>query len=125
MIFSVRQSVTKALEQKRTEKFIGASLEAKVTLHTGDKELYDRLCEAKDDLAPAFIVSAVDVQNDDKGAVSCEGTGYEGVLTFTVEKAPGSKCERCWCYSEYVGTNGVYPTLCERCARQAEQVKLS
>lgn len=125
MIFSVRQSVTKALEQKRAEKFIGASLEAKVTLHTGDKELYDRLAAAGDDLASAFIVSAVDVQNDDKGAVTCEGTGHEGVLTFTVEKAPGGKCERCWCYSEYVGTNGVYPTLCRRCARQAEQVEIS
>ncbi|MDE6591614.1 MAG: isoleucine--tRNA ligase, partial [Oscillospiraceae bacterium] len=120
MIYNVRQSVTKALEQKRAEKFIGASLEAKVTLHASDKELADKLTAAQSDLAAAFIVSAVDVKNDSEGAVSCEGTGYEGVLTFTVEKAPGSKCERCWCYSEYVGSNGVYPTLCERCAAQVE-----
>jgi len=32
-----------------------------------------------------------------------------------VEKAKGEKCERCWMYSETVGQNSEYPTLCERC----------
>ena len=31
-------------------------------------------------------------------------------------KAAGEKCERCWKYSEEVGTDTIHPTLCPRCA---------
>jgi isoleucyl-tRNA synthetase len=37
-------------------------------------------------------------------------------IKIAVEKAPGEKCERCWCYSEYVGKDKDYPTICEKCA---------
>ena len=36
--------------------------------------------------------------------------------TYEVVKAQGEKCERCWCFSKYVGTNHAHPTLCKRCA---------
>jgi len=32
-----------------------------------------------------------------------------------VEKAPGEKCERCWCYSEELGSNAEHPTICPKC----------
>jgi isoleucyl-tRNA synthetase len=32
-----------------------------------------------------------------------------------VEKARGDKCERCWIYSESVGSNKQHPTVCDRC----------
>ncbi|MBQ5310898.1 MAG: isoleucine--tRNA ligase [Oscillospiraceae bacterium] len=117
LLYGVRSVVTKALEIKRNEKFIGASLEAKVTLHTSDKALFDKLSEYKDVLAQVFIVSQADVKNDDCGDIKSEDSTYS-TLSVTVEKADGQKCERCWCYSEYVGTNAVYPTLCKRCADQ-------
>lgn len=118
MIYGVRSAVTKALELKRTEKFIGAPLEAKVILHVSDEELYEKLSAAADELADVFIVSAVEVRNDSNGEIASESAEFEGKLSLTVEKADGSKCERCWKYSEYVGRNGVYPTLCQRCADQ-------
>uniref|UniRef100_UPI00262E84CB zinc finger domain-containing protein n=1 Tax=uncultured Desulfovibrio sp. TaxID=167968 RepID=UPI00262E84CB len=37
-------------------------------------------------------------------------------LAVSVEKAAGEKCERCWIYSEELGTDPAYPTLCPRCA---------
>ena len=37
-------------------------------------------------------------------------TAYIDVLHHT-----GHFCERCWNYSETVGQNSEYPTLCERC----------
>ncbi|MGN0641662.1 MAG: isoleucine--tRNA ligase [Huintestinicola sp.] len=117
-IYNVRASVTKALELKRAEKFIGASLEAKVILHAEDKALFDKLSSYGDILPAVFIVSAVETVNNGDGEFKCEDTAFGGKLSFTVEKASGGKCERCWCYSDYVGTNAEHPTLCERCATQ-------
>ncbi len=36
--------------------------------------------------------------------------------SITVEKAPGSKCERCWKYTTDVGAAPAHPTICARCA---------
>jgi isoleucyl-tRNA synthetase len=33
-----------------------------------------------------------------------------------VEGAAGEKCERCWKYSEAVGSDVDFPTVCENCA---------
>lgn len=116
LIYSLRASVTKALELKRADKFIGASLEAKVTLHIADKAVFDKIVSFADILPAVFIVSAVDVQNNADGEFKAEG--IEGDVSFSVEKASGGKCERCWCYSEEVGTVSEHPTLCKRCASQ-------
>lgn len=116
LIYSLRASVTKALELKRADKFIGASLEAKVTLHINDKAIFDKISSFADILPAVFIVSAVDVRNNADGEFKAEG--IEGDVSFSVEKASGGKCERCWCYSEEVGTVSEHPTLCKRCASQ-------
>ncbi len=121
MIYSVRSSVTKALEMKRAEKFIGASLEARVTLHADDSELYSRLSAAADTLSSVFIVSGVSVENNGSGEFKCDDPNFGGKLSFSVEKAGGSKCERCWCYSETVGESSEHPTLCKRCAEQVSK----
>lgn len=105
-IHAIREDVLTALEQKRGEKLIGKSLEAKVTLYTDDD-----LSEILPMLASAFIVSKVELA---KGEGEFKGT-VDG-LSITVTKAAGEKCERCWTYSEEVGKNSDYPTLCERCA---------
>ena len=118
MIYSVRSSVTKALEMKRAEKFIGASLEAKVTLHADSEALYSKLSAVEDTLAAVFIVSAASVVNNGDGEFKCEDPAFEGKLSFSVEKADGAKCERCWCYSETVGEDHDHPTLCKRCVEQ-------
>ncbi|MBQ9898284.1 MAG: isoleucine--tRNA ligase [Ruminococcus sp.] len=101
-IYSARESANKALEEARNAKLIGKSLEAKITVKASADD-YDRCCAISDHLAEILIVSAVEVV---KG---------EGETSFEVSKAEGEKCERCWCYSKYVGTNHTHPTLCERC----------
>ncbi|MGN0665918.1 MAG: isoleucine--tRNA ligase [Huintestinicola sp.] len=118
MIYSLRASVTKALEIKRAEKFIGASLEAKVILHADDSGLFGKLSACSDILPTVFIVSALEIRNDADGAFKCEDPAFNGKLSFSVEKAAGAKCERCWGYSETVGQNSEHPTLCSRCAQQ-------
>ena len=101
-LFAIRDDVLKALEEARNAKQIGSSLEAKVVL-TADKDTTLFLSEYFSQLRYIFIVSQVEVHEGDAFAVK-------------IEKADGSKCERCWNYSFRVGEFENYPTVCERCA---------
>lgn len=109
-IHSVRNDVQKALELARNEKIIGKPLEASVTLYA-DGELYDFLKSVEPSLAEIFITSYVDVQNGE-GEVNGDVEG----LTVTISKAHGEKCERCWKFTEDVGSDSQHPTLCKHCA---------
>ena len=108
-LIEVREDVLKALEVARTEKVIGKSLEAKVTIVPKDEETKQLLLNTEY-LHQYLIVSEVDVVDELNNA-----TDYHLVKVF-VEKHSGEKCERCWVSSHTVGTNEKHPTLCERCA---------
>lgn len=64
-----------------------------------------------------LIVSRVDVL---EGADNGEFKGDMEGISFTVSKAGGEKCERCWVYSDYVGKDSKHLTLCERCCGVVE-----
>ena len=105
-IYGIRENANKKLEEKRNEKLIGKSLEAKVIITVKDEETAAKLSGWKE-LKDVLIVSAVEITVGDTG---------EDEMTFTIEKAPGQKCERCWSYSDEVGKISLHPTLCRRCA---------
>lgn len=100
-IFAIRDEVLKALEEARNAKQIGSSLEAKVILTT-DAGTTRFLLDYYDQLRYIFIVSQVEVHEGD-------------ALKVEIQKADGTKCERCWNYSTRVGEFPKYPTVCERC----------
>jgi isoleucyl-tRNA synthetase len=100
-IFEIRDEVLKALEDARGTKQIGSSLEAKVVLTT-DKETTRFLLDYYEQLRYIFIVSQVEVHEGD-------------AFNVEIQKADGTKCERCWNYSTRVGEFEKYPTACERC----------
>jgi isoleucyl-tRNA synthetase len=108
-ILFIRSEVQRALEQKRNEKLIGASLEARVTLIAG-RDQYALLKPYEDQLPAIFIVSQVELLES-----------VNDGLEIKVEHAKGSKCERCWNWSETVGQDPRYPTLDARCVRQIEE----
>jgi isoleucyl-tRNA synthetase len=111
-LLELRDEVNKALEIKRAEKFIGNSLEAKVRLYLPER--LRSLVESYSGSLPAFfLVSSVEISSG-KLSGAYESVNIEGVQT-AVEKAPGSKCQRCWNWSEQVGTYSDEPELCERC----------
>jgi len=119
-ILKIRKDVLKALEIKRGEGFIGNSLEAQVNIYTEDKEVYDYLISFKNQLETIFIVSKTDIVRGEgeKGLSSDAYTGVEfPEVRVLIIGAPGKKCERCWCYSETVGGDQKYPTICEKCAK--------
>ena len=116
----VRDAVLKALEARRNAKEINASLEARVTLRAGGA-LGVLLREFERELPALFIVSQVALappaSSNDKG-----GNDGGGSLAVEVERARGAKCERCWNYSERVGENQEWPTVCERCVAALEEI---
>ena len=109
-IHSIRDDVKKALENARNEKVIGSSLDAKVTLFA-DGEILDFVKGVEDILPAVFIVSQVEIA-EGEGAFKGDVEG----LSVSVAKAEGEKCERCWIYSDTVGSDSQHPTLCSRCA---------
>jgi isoleucyl-tRNA synthetase len=117
-LFILRNEVNKALEIKRAEKIIGNSLEAKIILSVPEKYI-NILSEYQDFLSAFFIVSAVEIA-DKVPEDSYKSAEVEG-LEIKVERAQGSKCQRCWNWSEYVGTFAEDPEICERCYKVISQ----
>lgn len=113
-LIEVREIVNKALEEARQSGTIGSSLEARVFLN-GHAELYEFLKHYASELRYIFIVSQVELNKT-------EDVSAEEGLRVVVEKARGKKCERCWNYSERVGENPDFPTLCERCVQAVDRI---
>jgi isoleucyl-tRNA synthetase len=108
-LLDIRSVVQKALEEKRNEKIIGASLEASVLIRASGEEL-KLLRRYEDQLASIMIVSEVRI--DESPAEQ---------LSVDVRHAEGSKCERCWNWSATVGADPRFPGLDRRCVEQVEQ----
>ncbi|MDE5852678.1 MAG: class I tRNA ligase family protein, partial [Oscillospiraceae bacterium] len=109
-IHDIRDAVKKALEEKRTAKIIGSSLDATVILYcTG--HVYDFIKDVLDYLPTVFLVSNVKLESSGTGEYDFEKLG----ISIDVVKSNGDKCERCWTYSDSVGKDSEHPTLCDRC----------
>ncbi|MBA4373761.1 MAG: isoleucine--tRNA ligase [Thermodesulfovibrio sp.] len=111
-LLELRDDVNKALEIKRAEKFIGNPLEAKVVLSL--PEPYRELGESYAEFLPTFFLVSGVMLSAEKLVSAHEGSTVEG-LQVLVERASGSKCQRCWNWSEKVGTFADEPELCDRC----------
>jgi len=111
-IIKVRSDVSKALELARVAKTIGHSLDAAVTI-AAPPELFAFLQEYATELNSIFIVSKATLATDLEGEY-WTSENLEG-LKVQVTAAPGVKCERCWYYSEELGTNAEHPTICPKC----------
>jgi isoleucyl-tRNA synthetase len=117
-LHALRAEVLLVLERARTQKFINASLEAKIRLRS--KGPYLELFEGRaKDLPGLFIVSQVEVLPFD-GPVNSE---HPEPFHAEVLRADGTKCERCWNYSTHVGENPRYPGVCERCSEALAEIE--
>lgn len=105
----LRDDVNRALEVARNEKVIGKSLEAHITLsNSSEFDTVDFLSKFND-LNQLFIVSKVDVVDE-----LTDGTEYE-LVNVKVNHAEGEKCQRCWNYSDQLGSVNGLDHLCPRC----------
>jgi len=111
---NLREAVLKRLEDKRKAGEIGSSLEAMVVLSSKDAGYKKFLADNKDVLRYLFIVSLVELKDEPlKNGEQDEAAA----VVIHIDKAPGTKCQRCWNYSEQVGKDVSHPTLCERCIK--------
>lgn len=106
---SLRDDVNRALEAARNNKVIGKSLEAKVIIGSNESFNASEFLTQFEHLHQLFIVSQVEVVDSvDNG----EAYQYGDIK---IEHASGEKCERCWNYSEELGSVGELDHLCPRC----------
>ena len=119
LLSKVRSEVLKALEVARNEKKINSGLEARVSLNA-ELELRAKLKHYLPVLPSLFIVSQVDFFS--AGAGSYRSDAVPG-LEVIVQRADGTKCDRCWNYSTRVGENKRYPTVCERCTEALAEIE--
>ena len=97
-----RNAVTAAIEPLRADKSVGSSLQAEVRI-TAPAEIADYLKALGDELRFALLVSKAEV---------VEGED----LSAEVVVSGGEKCERCWHYTDDIGSVAGHETICARCA---------
>ncbi len=106
-----RRVVTAALEVQRTEKVIGASLEAAPIVHVEDAVMLEALkAVAFEDVC---ITSDIQLTGDPAPAEAYRLPEVPGIAVV-FEKAEGEKCQRCWKILPDVGTHSHEGT-CGRC----------
>jgi len=111
MIRRVRRVVTAALEVQRTEKVIGASLEAAPVLYLADQAVKDVLEQMP--FADICITSDLTLSTEAAPSDAFTMAEVEGVAVSFV-KAEGEKCGRCWKILPDVGTHS-HAGVCGRC----------
>ena len=92
-LFKIKQEANIAIEEKRSRKEIGSSLEAEIKLTVNQKkfEILNNL-----DLAEYFITSKAEKVLSENNKIKIE-----------VDKAKGNKCPRCW---------KILEKNCDRCS---------
>lgn len=99
----VRETVNKAIEQKRAEGAIGGNLEADITLFV-NAQMLSRLTLVESELRFVFITSSVILVKHDLPEMRVE-----------VNKTTEEKCARCWHHLKTVDNTPEYPGICHRC----------
>ena len=105
-IREARAVVNAAIEPLRTDKSIGSSLQAEVDL-TAPSAIFDALQTLDDELRFVFLVSKIRITQGE-------------VLAANVVPSQAEKCERCWHYTDSVGSHATHPTLCSRCVENID-----
>lgn len=113
-LLKVRGEVNKVIEQARSDKRLGGSLEAAVTLFADDALATD-LRSLGNELRFVLLTSGASVLTlADAGADAQQSELLKG-LKIGLAKAEGDKCPRCWHYTTDVGQNAEHSEICGRC----------
>ncbi len=121
-ILELRTEVQKVLEHFRKEKLIGTSLEAKVVLYSDSPEYLKFIEDNKNILKTVFIVSQVELSDTIDGKKDLFTPEKIKDIKIYVEKADGTKCVRCWNYTDDVDSDRNYPKICARCVNAIKNI---
>jgi len=118
-LIGLREEVNKALELARNDGLIRGGLEADVVVQPPDDETRDFLNSFGDGKHFLFITSRFAV--GDAGDDAFRSSEIEG-LAVAIRKATGSKCERCWHFTDDVGSDADWPEVCGRCSASVREI---
>jgi isoleucyl-tRNA synthetase len=114
LIREIRKTITELLEIERAAKTIGSSLEADVLIYSNDLEKIKIISDVDfDEIAIVSKTSIVNAQPPSNATFSEDAS-----IGVVIEKALGTKCDRCWKISKEVVLHETqYGTvnLCPRC----------
>ncbi len=126
----LRNEANKVLEQARSAKDIGSSLQAKLLIYVSDGDWRSVLesmnpsdsfaGNAVDELRYLFLASQVELVGSGDQIVGMKYATQTEALAIGVADAAGKKCDRCWNYSTHVGESAEHPLLCERCVEAVD-----
>ncbi|MDD5465881.1 MAG: isoleucine--tRNA ligase [Candidatus Omnitrophica bacterium] len=105
-IMALVPQAAKALEELRSKGQVGSSFDAQINILTKTQDRYTFLQSFRGQLCEIFKVSGVEVTLDKENSED---------LSIKVAKAEGSKCPRCWNYSQEIGKDKEHPLLCGNC----------
>jgi len=106
-LFAHREPALAELEKARQEKQIGKALEARVTIRAADLATAQAHAET---LRELINISQLELVEDK----------YAETPSYTVTKAHGEKCTRCWRWETIVGDHNDHPEICTRCVEAVE-----
>ena len=106
-LFRLRESLLPGLEQKRQEKVIGKSLDARIRLVADDSPLATMDKDALAAFRELVNVSQLEFTSNREAE--------------PVVHADGQKCERCWHWETDVGSSSEHPTICGRCVKAVQE----
>ncbi|MCL2497331.1 MAG: isoleucine--tRNA ligase [Symbiobacteriaceae bacterium] len=116
-LITLRDEINKVVEQTRSGKEIGSTLDAQIQLWA-EGEDYSFLRQHQDMLAEWLIASQVILYPvETKPSTEAVATSLPS-LWVQVKAAPGLKCPRCWTFSEKADLDG----LCPRCAQVLQEL---
>ena len=121
-LLELRAEITKAIEPIRKSGEIGHSLDTHIELYLDDNYA-SVLKNQATDFRAVCIVSQLIVKDIKDAPASAVFSEIEGIAVV-VSKAHGEKCERCWIYSDELGTDSEHATICPRCTKVIQQMDI-
>lgn len=136
MVRRLRDDVNKVLELARSDKLVGASLDAAAYVYAKDEEtraVLNMLDGDRDLISPPVKTNGVDelrtalmlsqvylVDSPEEVAEACDekyvSSDSSNGWIIGVKKADGTKCNRCWFYDTQVGNHELdHSGICQRC----------
>jgi isoleucyl-tRNA synthetase len=110
--------VLSAIELERKQGNIGKGLGARVEIRANETDAAFLRSFSKDSLAEFFNVSAIEISVSTveiyaAREVNLDGTPAPPAATASI--ATGTKCNRCWRYTDDTANYGIWTNVCTRC----------
>jgi isoleucyl-tRNA synthetase len=121
-LFAIREEVFSAIEVERKHGRIGKGLEARVEISANQADATLLRSYPADVLAEFFNVSLVVIRDSRGFNVDASPDDRSRAVAFV---APGTKCNRCWRYTEDSGDYGIWKNVCTRCQSALKEMGIA